>query len=276
MRVIQPETFGFCKGVRYAIGKAEEALITAVNLSLPCYIYGDIVHSKAVMENLRNRGMIRIGSPDEASERGVVVIRAHGISDRERAIFIKAGHLIVDATCPVVLRSQSLLRSSANPVVVIGKAGHSEVDSLLGACNGAILIENSNDLDCLSRDTPYDAVVQTTFSLSVLDEILMRAAEKSVILNLLNTICRASKERREALLRIKDDVDVIIVAGDRESKNTAELWKTGLETGLPSYLVSSPDEIPQSVFAYDAVGLTAGASCPDTLIDRIKRRLEDA
>ena len=273
MKVLLPEAYGFCYGVRSAVGKAEEALSLAERDSLPCYSYGDIVHSGAVMEGLLSHGMKRILSAREVMEPGYVVIRAHGITDQERAILVQNGNTIIDATCPVVLRSQSILRSSPC-AVVIGQGGHSEVVALLGANRSAVLIENAGDL-CRLESGECDAVVQTTFSTDELSLILSEAEEKGISLRLRSQVCRASIERREALIRLLERVEALVVAGDRSSRNTAELWRMGEKAGVPSFLVSSEEEIPDMVWAYGTVGLTAGASCPDTLIDSIKRRLEN-
>ena len=222
------------------------------------------------------RGAILINDPDEAKAPGLVVIRAHGITDRERAVFLEKGLTVADATCPVVLRSQSLLRSSDKPVVVIGYAGHSEVVSLLGSASCAALVETPCDVERLSTALYYNAVVQTTFSLPELEAIKAKALQTGVSITILNTICRASMDRRASLSAIMDSVDALIVAGDSASRNTLELWNEAKRTGKPSFLVSGEEDIPDTVFSLQTVGLTAGASCPDTLIEGIRRRLEDA
>ena len=275
MRVVMAASYGFCAGVRHALQVAEEALRLSSERGIPCYVYGDIVHSSAVMDDFLARGMVRISSSEEAEAPGLVVIRAHGIPDSERNAFIKRGLEIADATCPVVLRSQRLVRESGN-VLVIGKAGHSEVVSLLGSGRGgARLIEEPDDLLPIDRALSYSAVVQTTFSLPVLSAIRKRADELGISLSFMNTICAASTERRTALDELSSSVSAIVVAGDAASRNTVELWEEGKRTGRPSFLVPSPSAIPSEVFTFPSIGLTAGASCPDTLIYAIRRRLED-
>lgn len=276
MKVVIPEIYGFCRGVRGAIEKAERALVEASEKEVPCYFYGDIVHSRAVMENFLSKGAMRIGNPDEARAPGIVIIRAHGIPDKERSELVAKGLTIVDATCPVVLHSQLLLRTENHPLFVIGNSGHSEVVSLLGSCSSAILIERPSDLVKLRPGVDYHGVVQTTFSLTGLESILKSAEEMGISMHLLNSVCHASMERRAALSAISGSVDAIIVAGDSISRNTLELWKAAEATGKPSFLVPDANAIPGEVFSFDSVGLTAGASCPDILIEEIKRRLLDA
>ena len=274
MKVLFPEKYGFCNGVREAIRKTAAAIDKAGSASLPCFVIGDVVHSSFGMEELGKRGLIRVDSPEEIKGPGTVVVRAHGITDMDRAILIEKGLEIVDATCPVVLHSQSLIRSNPEMTVVIGKAGHSEIVSLLGS-GAAVLIEKPSDLKILQKGE-YPAVVQTTFSVSVLDEIIRTAASMGISLKLLNSVCSASIDRRQALLRLAPDVEAFIIAGDRSSKNTVELYEVGKSTGKPSFLVSSPDEITSEILSFSVVGLTAGASCPDTLFQSIRRRLTNA
>lgn len=272
MEIILPSVYGFCRGVRDAINKAEAAIFRAKAENLPCYIYGDIVHSSNVMESLKAKGIIKIERVEDAVSPGYVVIRAHGITDKDRFSLAEKGLVIVDATCPVVLRSQRLIRSSGKPFLIIGKAGHSEVVALLGS-GEATLIESEEDLSQLPKGS-YDAVVQTTFSLSSLSGILARSLELGIEVNLLNSVCNASIERRKAFLEIADSVEALAVAGERISKNTTELWECGKKTGKPCFLIPSTDEIPPEIYSFRSLGLTAGASCPDTLFNNIKRRLE--
>ncbi len=273
MKVLLPETYGFCSGVRAAIRKAEEAIAEAKLASLPCFVVGDIVHSKAVMDELIGKGLIKTERAEEAKGPGIAVIRAHGITDEERQLLLDNNLRIVDATCPVVLNSQRLIREDDGLTVVIGQQGHSEVTALLGSGN-AVLVETSADLKVLEKKA-YNAVVQTTFSIPGLEEIMKEASSRGIKLNLLNSVCRASIERREALEKLAGNVEAIFVAGDRNSKNTVELYEAGKSYGKPSFLVSSPSEITSGMLGFSIVGLTAGASCPDTLFQSIKRRLID-
>ncbi len=270
MRVVEASVYGFCSGVRSAVSKAMEAAARAERMGLPCYVCGSLVHSRAVSDMLSSAGIAEIDSPS-GHEPGIVVIRTHGIGDELRKSFKDNGFLIEDATCPVLLRNADLLRHARSPLL-IGNRMHSEIIGLLG-CRDAIVIENPDDLACLSLDTEYEAVIQTTLSSSLLDQILSRAAEAGLRINCLNTICRASAERRDALRKLADIADAIVVVGDSDSANSKELADLARREGIPSFLVSDPDLIPDSVFHYNTIGLTAGASAPDQLIEAVKRRL---
>lgn len=273
MRVIDAESLGFCAGVRNAVRIAWEALERAEREGVPCYIYGDIVHSRAVMDPLVAAGAVRIGSP-EGLEPGIVVIRAHGIPDSIRCRFRNLGFSIEDATCPVVLRSQHLVRESKRPVIIIGNAGHSEIVSLMGSGKECFLAGSPGDLLSIPAGR-YDAVVQTTFSRRTAEEIAGKAEEIGLSIRFLNSICPASAERRHALEAILPDADAVVVCGDSASRNTMELLSLAERNGCPAFLVSSPDAIPEEVFSFGTIGLTAGASCPDTLIEEVRRRLSN-
>ena len=274
MRVVLSDAYGFCGGVRDAVRRAHEAIREARETGLPCYVYGDIVHSKAVMEELLAEGAERIVSPDGHLP-GIVVIRAHGITDGMRSSFTMAGFTVIDATCPVVLKSQRLLRDSGRRTIIIGMRGHSEILTLQGSGRESYLVESPDDLSAIPVGIAYDAVVQTTFSLPVLQMIKEKAMQLGLEIRYLNGICPASSERRKALASLAGRVEAIVVAGDSASRNTVELWQEGKRLGLPCFLVSSVDGIPDEVLAFSCVGLTAGASCPDTLVEGIRRRLAD-
>lgn len=273
MRVIAAESLGFCAGVRNAVRIAWEALERAEREGVPCYIYGDIVHSRAVMDPLIAAGAVRIDGP-EGLEPGIVVIRAHGIPDSIRCRFQELGFSIEDATCPVVLRSQRLVRESERPVIIIGNAGHSEIVSLMGSGKECFLAGSPGDLLSIPAGR-YDAVVQTTFSRRTAEEIARKAEETGLSIRFLNSICPASAERRHALEAILPYSDAVVVCGDSASRNTMELLSLAERHGCPAFLVSSPEAIPGEVFSFGTIGLTAGASCPDTLIEEVRRRLSN-
>ena len=273
MMVREAAVMGFCGGVRAAIRKAEEAAAMASRLSLPCYVYGDIVHSAVVMDGLAKLGIKRIDSASFPP--GVVVIRTHGISDAMRSEFQERGFVIVDATCPVVLGNQEQVRSASSPVLVIGKAGHAEIVSVMGASGKTVLIENAADLSSLDASLRYEAVVQTTLPEKRLAEIKEEAERLGLDISFISTICAASVERRKALAELCGEVDAVVVVGDRRSANTSELKALAERMGKPAFLVESADDIPRSVMSCGIIGLTAGASAPDTLIESVRRRLAD-
>lgn len=273
MKVITAEVYGFCNGVKGALAKADEAIALAARLSLPCYLYGSIVHNREVSRSFEAKGVRTILSP-EGVEKGVVIIRTHGISDDLRKAFIDNGFIVADATCPVVLRNAEKARSASGPVLIIGKKGHSEIITLEGARKDAAVIESPDDLGSLEAGS-YSAVIQTTLSLSLLQEIREEARRIGLEINELNTICGASESRRRALAAIIDEADAFVTVGDSSSANSKELRDMAASYGKPSYLVLSPEDLSSSIFSFGCVGLTAGASTPSSLFESVKKRLEE-
>lgn len=272
MKVVLANNLGFCKGVERALKIAEEVLLE--NKGRKIYFYGEIVHNALVTDNFRNSGALMIKSPEEIEEPGIVIIRAHGIQDDERKKLTDGGNVIVDCTCPVVLKGQRLVRESERPVIVLGYKGHSEVISLSGSSNSSVIVVSSpQDLDDIAPGN-YRGVVQTTFSIPVLNEIIETGSKKGVEIELVNTICRASIARRTCVENLAGNVDAVVVVGDRHSANANELVAAAKRMGCPSFLVEREDSIPNEVFAYDIIGLTAGASTPCSQYLKVKERLE--
>ena len=272
MDVVIADTLGFCGGVRAALDLAMKAVAEAERLSVPCYMYGSIVHNRLVSKTFVDLSVRVIDSP-EGFEPGILIIRTHGIADSLRALFEKKGFRIADATCPVVLRNMDLLRSCGGEAVIIGKEGHSEIISLSGCRPGVPVISSPGDLLSLSSGS-YKAVVQTTFSLSSLEEILHAAEGLGISFSMLNTICKASELRRDALLRMLGRVEAVVVAGDVESANSRELADMARAHGVKAYLALDGSSLPDEVFCYNSIGLTAGASSPDDAVEEIRSVLE--
>ena len=268
MKVLMSSSYGFCGGVRSAVRKALEAASQAHAMGMPCYVSGSLVHSSAVSAMLSDAGIKQIDGPG-GNPPGIVVIRTHGIGDGLRKAFIDGGFIIVDATCPVLLRNAELLRSSANPIL-IGDSGHSEIIGLLG-CRDVPVIGSADDLCRLSPGIDYEAVIQTTLSAVTLESILAEAGRVGISIRCLNSICQASADRREALVQLALDSDAIAVVGDSASANSRELAELAKRLGKPSFLISSPEAVPSELLEYDTIGLTAGASAPDELIAAVKR-----
>lgn len=275
MEVLVSDTLGFCQGVHRAVDIARHALRRAQREGRPLYFLGQIVHNKEVCAWFSDNGAKVLSSFSDAECGSIVVVRAHGIGDREREALISRGVEIVDATCPVVLKGQSLVRESDKNVLIFGYKGHSEVTTLIGSSvNPVRVISCVNDLEEIEKGE-YNGVVQTTFSDVLLKLLLENAERKGIIINVLNHICKASINRREAVEKLLDKVDGFVVVGDKNSANTGELKAIAEKGGVKCYLVSDPSEIPEEIFSLSRVGLTAGASTPTTLYKKVIEALED-
>ena len=274
MTVSVSETLGFCDGVHRAIDLAHRTLDRALSGNRRLYFYGQIVHNDNVCAWFTSRGVEVIKEASEASENSVIVIRAHGITDNEREALLRKNVEIVDATCPVVLKGQKLVRESEKDVLIFGYNGHSEVLSLLGsAVRKAMVVSSLEDLDKIEGGV-YNGVVQTTFSTALLKVILEKAGEKGIIIDMLNHICKASIKRREAVEKLVDKVACFVVVGDKNSANTRELGTIVKNAGKPCFLVNGADDIPSDVYAYESVGVTAGASTPRDFYRKVIEKLE--
>jgi len=275
-RVIVSDKLGFCSGVESAINKAFEAAERAMREDIPCYFYGDIVHNKRVISYFDRLSIKSIYSPSGVKP-GLLIIRAHGIADEERMSFIDKGFKIIDATCPVVMRNQALIRKEQGNILIIGYPKHAEVVSLIGAARSDVrVITKAEDLDSLDSSIAYNAVLQTTFSDLELDRIIKKSAELGIRIKYLNSICSASRMRRLGVERIRDKVDAFVVVGDRMSANTKELYDLARSHCANSYLIEGADELPAEVFSYYIIGVTAGASTPkavyEEVIDTLRRK----
>ena len=248
MKVVLANNLGFCKGVEKALEKAEKVCSEAENKRI--YFFGEIVHNKLVTDAFIGKGAVIIKSPQEIKEPGIVVIRAHGIPDKDRKKLLDSGNEIVDCTCPVVLKGQRLVRESDIPVI----SSLSDLDEILPG--------------------RYRGVVQTTFSKPLLDKLIEKGRGKGIEIELVNTICRASIVRRECVEELAEGVEAVVVVGAQHSANAKELVQTAIRKGCPAFLVENESSIPDEVFAYNIIGLTAGASTPESQYLKVKERLE--
>ncbi len=274
MTVFVSDTLGFCNGVHRALDLAHRNLDFSNAEKRRLYFYGQIVHNEKVCAWFTQRGVSVVEKAGDVERNSVVVIRAHGITDREREELIRRNVEIVDATCPVVLKGQRLVRESEKNVLIFGYKGHSEVLSLLGSSKRkTVVISSVEDLSGVERGE-YNGVVQTTFSTTLLKVILEKAVETGIIINMLNHICMASTRRREAVKKLLDRVDGFVIVGDKNSANTRELASIVSDSGKPCFLVNGEDEIPDSVYTLSSVGVTAGASTPRDFYTKVIEKLE--
>ncbi len=275
MKVLTAFPHGFCGGVERAVSLASSALKRAEREKRKLCFYGSLVHNASVCRPFAQYGAVVINDARSVEDGSVVVIRAHGIRDSERRILEEKNVLVVDATCPVVARSQSLVRSSLLPVLIFGYHGHSEVDTLIGSASESVnVISSEKDFERLEK-VEYNCIVQTTFSAALSEELLMKAESIGIRIHMLNGICTASRERREAVTSLFPSVDGFIVVGDRGSANTRELFEIARGSGKPCFLIPGADAVPCEVHSLQRVGLTAGASTSEDVFLEVKKRLEE-
>ncbi len=277
MNVRVARTAGFCFGVKRAIQKAFE---TAGGQG-KVFSLGPLIHNPQAVERLRNRGVRVIGEPAEAEAGSVVIVRSHGVSpDVERRLSEK-GVTIVDATCPFVKKAQNhavRLRENGYQVVIVGERDHPEVMGIRGyAGEDALVIGPDDNPELLGFRGKVGIIAQTTQSLTVLQNVVSAAVAQASTVKVHNTICDATRQRQRESIALAGDVDVMLVVGGKNSANTKRLKTLCEEKGVRAFHVETADEIDTAWFnpTDRTVGITAGASTPEWIIEDVRRRMEN-
>jgi 4-hydroxy-3-methylbut-2-enyl diphosphate reductase len=293
-RIVVAETLGYCWGVRRAV----DLISAAANEKAPIAPIGDIIHNPQVVERLREQGVVGAASVNEALEKGFrrVAITAHGMGPHLNQEASAAGLELIDTTCPLVIKVQRLAEKLVRQgyyIVVYGDSYHPEVKSVLGWANTSksVAAKKISDLpwnaprgqEGPGKVTPPRKVALLSQTTKNIDELTPFAAElqKMVIPNggefrFCNTICEPTTERQNALKQLVegDQVDLILAIGGKKSSNTARLAEVGNQMGVTSYHIERPEDIDDAWLAsVSTVGITAGASTPDDVIQEVVNAL---
>lgn len=281
MKVILADVLGYCMGVRRAIDAALECLEN--NKDFPVYSLGPLIHNNTTLSYLAEKGL-NILTEDEiphVEENSVVIIRAHGVPPAILEQLEKRKCTVINATCPRVLASQKNAEKFAKrgfSIILAGDRNHGEVSGIAGyAGNAFSLIQNTSEAEKFDASTiREDALLlsQTTFNPDEFEKISKILQKKIKNLKILNTICPATVERQNALLKLCPKVDGVIVAGGKNSANTKRLLLSAKENCQNAVLIENAEEIPEQFFKLQRVGITAGASTPDSTILSVKKKLE--
>ncbi|HEX4083513.1 MAG TPA: 4-hydroxy-3-methylbut-2-enyl diphosphate reductase [Chthoniobacteraceae bacterium] len=272
------EHFGVCFGVRDALALAER--IAAENE--PLTILGELVHNPIARERLGRLG-VREESLDAAPQAVTrrVLITAHGASDAARARWRSSGHAVEDATCPLVRHAHRQLRQLVEEgcfPVIIGKHGHVEVLGLAGDFPGAAILETEADIASIPEAPHYGVVSQTTQPVdrALRLVVALRAARPHSRVRFVDTVCRPTKDRQQALRELIRKVQVVIVVGGRNSNNTRELAETVRAAGLPAYHIERAAELCwEWIAGFEHVGITGGTSTLPETVEQVRSRLAE-
>jgi len=275
MHVMLAQPRGFCAGVIRAIDIVEQAL---AKFGAPVYVRHEIVHNRHVVETLRAKGARFVEHLSEVPAGAITIFSAHGVARQVEDEAQEYGLRVLDATCPLVAKvhSQGKRYSAQGRVLIlVGHAGHPEVEGTMGQVPGPVLlVQTERDVDALDLavDTPVAYVTQTT--LSVDDTRAIIAALKRRFTDIvgpdINDICYATQNRQSAVRELAKIADVILVVGGKNSSNSNRLCEIGVEAGVPSYLIADGSELDAAwVRAASVVGITAGASAPEELVDNV-------
>ncbi len=275
MNITVAKTAGFCFGVKRAVDKVYEQIGSTEK---PIYTYGPIIHNDEVVKDLENKGVKVINSKEELSALtdGVVVIRSHGVGRDIYDIIEKNGLELVDATCPYVKKIHNIVREQCEAgrrVIIVGDASHPEVIGISGwGDEFTRVIESFADFESLALpETERLCIVsQTTFNYNKFKDLVEKIAKTRYDIVVINTICNATQERQTEARNIASRVDMMIVIGDRNSSNTQKLYEICREECENTYYIQTCDDLnPECVMSACNVGITAGASTPNNIIEEV-------
>ncbi len=277
MKIYLANPRGFCAGVDRAIEIVEHAI---EKHGSPIYVRHEVVHNKYVVNNLKNKGAIFVDEISEVPEGCVVIYSAHGVSQAVRKEANDISAIIYDATCPLVTKvHKEVIRRQKNnhQVILIGHAGHPEVEGTLGQSdesNSITLVESVGDIDGLNfnqeRDISY--TTQTTLSVDDTSEVIEALQEKfpNIQSPKKSDICYATQNRQDSVKEVIKYSEILIVIGSKNSSNSNRLKEIADNQGKPAYLIDSSDDIDEQwLDNINSVGITAGASAPEILVQEV-------
>lgn len=277
---------GFCAGVDRAIGIVERALEL---FGAPVYVRHEVVHNKYVVDGLRDKGAIFVDELDEVPDDAVVIFSAHGVAKRVREEAKARDLRVFDAICPLVTKVHmevAAYQKEGRECILIGHQGHPEVEGTLGQYQrddgkgGMYLVESVSDVQTLEvKDPEFLAfVTQTTLSMDDTAEVIDALREKfpAIAGPKKEDICYATQNRQDAVKKLVARCDLVLVVGSQTSSNSTRLKEIAEKQGLPAYLIDSADEIQLEWLAgKQNVGVTAGASAPEILVEQVVARLRE-
>ncbi|MBJ6978280.1 MULTISPECIES: 4-hydroxy-3-methylbut-2-enyl diphosphate reductase [unclassified Luteimonas] len=286
MDILLANPRGFCAGVDRAIEIVKRAIET---LGAPIYVRHEVVHNRYVVDDLKQRGAIFVEELDEVPDGNTVIFSAHGVSQAVRSEAERRGLKVFDATCPLVTKVHFEVARhcrAGRDVVLIGHAGHPEVEGTMGQWNrergrGSIyLVEDVADVEALQVAQPENFAYTTQTTLSVDDTRSVIAALRRRFPAIQgpknDDICYATQNRQDAVRELAAECDLVLVVGSPNSSNSNRLRELAEREGVEAYLIDGADEIqPGWVLGRRHVGVTAGASAPDVLVEGVLARLRE-
>lgn len=277
MKVLLADEYGFCFGVERAVEMVEESLEKGEIVRT----LGPLIHNEQEMERLGRHGVSTITAPVQIKRGETAVIRAHGVTPQVQRELEEKASKVVDATCPFVTKVQRLASRAAaqdRHVVVVGNPEHPEMIGVFGyAPDHTFVVNNAEEVANLPRLKSPLVVSQTTIKLQTLLDTAEAVKEKTDDeVQVVNTICSATRDRQDAARALAGEVDAFYIIGGRHSSNSRKLVAVCKEQCDRSFLIETEDEInPEDLRGVERVGVTAGASTPNWLIEKIVKRLKE-
>ena len=280
MEVNVAKTAGFCFGVKRAVDQVYEQ--TEKENGKKIYTYGPIIHNEEVVKDLRSRGVEVIHSEEElaALTEGIVIIRSHGVPKRIYDLLEERKLQYVDATCPFVKKIHNIVKKASEEgshVIIIGNPEHPEVQGIMGwSLLPVTVIQDAEEAEQLSlpEEQKICIVSQTTFNYNKFKDLVEIISKKRYDKSVLNTICNATKERQTEAKSIAKGVDAMIVIGDKHSSNTQKLFEICKKACNNTYYIQTLDDLDMNQLrSVETVGITAGASTPNKIIEEVQKNV---
>ncbi len=280
MQILLANPRGFCAGVERAIAIVERAL---EKFGAPIYVRHEVVHNKFVCDDLRAKGAVFIEELHEVPAGSTVIFSAHGVSKAVRSEAEQRGLKVFDATCPLVTKVHvevGKMRNQVREVVMIGHKGHPEVEGTMGQSEGGMyLVETVDDVAGLLVNDPeaLSYVTQTTLSVDDATVVIdaLRQRYPAIQGPKKDDICYATQNRQDAVKSLAERCDLVVVVGSPNSSNSRRLKEVAAGLGIAAYLVDNADEIDPAWLAEKrTIGVTAGASAPEILVERVVDRIQ--
>ena len=281
MEVTVAKTAGFCFGVKRAVEKVYEQI---GKTEKPIYTYGPIIHNEQVVGDLQEKGVEVIDTLEELKtiRDAVVVIRSHGVGKDVYDILKENGVEIVDATCPYVKKIHRIVEkqtAEGRRVLIVGSEDHPEVQGIKGwGDERTKVIENMDDFRRLElpEDEKLCIVSQTTFNYKKFQDLVEKISKTRYDITVLNTICNATQERQVEAMRIASQVDVMLVIGGKNSSNTQKLYDICRKECKNTYYIQTLGDFnPECISSVRSVGITAGASTPNNIIEEVHTKCQN-
>ena len=278
MEVRLAECAGFCFGVKRAI----DTVYAQIETGKKIYTYGPIVHNEEVVKELENKGVHVLEGLEDLNSNldGTVIIRAHGVPRDTQKKMEEKGLECIDATCPFVKRIHRIVQQAGaegRHVVIAGNPGHPEVEGIKGWCSGPVTVLETEKEALLfepEENRRVCLVAQTTFNYNKFQELVEIISEKGYDIIVLNTICNATEERQTEAARIAAEVDAMIVIGGRSSSNTQKLFEICKKECNNTYYIQTVKDLDLTCLkSIDNVGITAGASTPNKIIEEVQKNV---